>query len=110
MPEVTVIFDKKISRYIHELRSTRRSKYEQILDTLHFKSKGQITKQKFKIFYAALITHMSIEFGNRLTEPEVRGLFDAVARDEGKGLVDPDLPDTPHTFYIAMKRHIAAKQ
>ncbi|MCW4016934.1 MAG: hypothetical protein NWF06_11230 [Candidatus Bathyarchaeota archaeon] len=103
----SVIFDRKVSRYIHELRSTRRSKYEQIIDTLHFKSRGQITKQKFKVFYAAMIMNMANELGEKLTAPEIRELFDAIYQDEGKGLIDPDLPGTPHSFYMAIKRHIA---
>jgi len=104
----STIFDKKIARFIHSLRSKNRPKYEQILATLQNKSKSQITKQKFKVFYAAIITSLSIGFGERLTEPDVRGLFDAVARDKGIGEIDTDLPDSPHTFYMAMKRHIDA--
>lgn len=104
----SAIFDRKVSRYIHELRSKNRSKYEQVLDTLYVKSKSQITRQKIKVFCAAIILNMSIEFGERLTEPEIRELFDAVARDDGKGDIDSDLPDSPHTLYMAMKRHIAA--
>ncbi len=104
------IFDKRISRYIYKLRSTNKSKYEQIIAILSCKSKSKITRQKFKVFYAAIITQISIQFGERLTEPEVRALFDAVSRDEGHGDIDIDLPDSPNTLYHAIKRRIDSAQ
>lgn len=106
----STIFDKKISRHIHDLRSKNRSRYEQILNLLQNKSKSQISKQKFKVLYAAIITNFSIEFGERLTEPEVRGLFDAVARDEERGEIDTDLPESPHALYMGIKRHLDANR
>lgn len=42
-----------------------------------------------------------------VTAPMIQDLFDAAARYQGKGLRDPDLPRTPHSFYIALTREMA---
>lgn len=99
----STIFDRKISRYIHELRSKNRSRFEQVQEALK-SPLGKMSHKKMKIFYAAMITQFSIALGHRLKEPDIRELFDAIARDEGRILVDPDIPDSPHTFYMAIKR------
>ncbi len=102
----STIFDTRIARFIHELRNKNRAKYDQIFSLIHNKSNAKISRWKFKAFYAAIITNFSIQIGQKLTEPEIRDLFDAVARDEGKGEIDTDLPETPDTFYKAIKRHL----
>ena len=101
--DASTIFDRKISRYIHDLRSQNKSRFEQVQEALK-SPLGKISHKKMKIFHAAMITQLSIEFGHRLKEPDIRELFDATARDEGRLLVDLDIPDSPHTFYMAIKR------
>jgi hypothetical protein len=59
-----------------------------------------------KIFFAGHISLISAVFGQRLTEPEIRSLFDAIARDEGKGEIDTDLPESPEAFSRAIHREI----
>ncbi len=99
----SAIFDRKIARYIHELRLTNSAKFEQVHDALK-RPLDKIPLKKFKVLYAAMITQISIEFNHRLNEPDIRSLFDAIAQDCGQGLVDPDIPESPHAFYMAIKR------
>lgn len=100
----STIFDRRISRYVHDLRNTNRAKFEQIQEAFLKGLMDKISLQSIKISIAAIITLMSIEFGHRLKEPDVRELFDAVACDAGDGDIDTDLPESPHAFYVGMKR------
>ena len=42
--------------------------------------------------------------GHKLNEPEIRSLFDAVARDTGKGEIDTEIPESPEAFAKAIQR------
>jgi len=100
----SIIFDRRIAQHIHHLRKTNPTRFAKIHNAARHGVTKKITIQNIKVSYAALITSLSIEFGHKLTEPEVRALFDAIAHDQGKGDIDTDLPDSPHAFYMAMKR------
>ena len=55
---------------------------------------------------AGFISVISTAFGEkfRLREPDIRALFDAVAKDSGKGDIDTYLPDSPESFVKAIQR------
>ena len=54
---------------------------------------------------AGFISSAWAGMGKRLTEPEMRALFDAGARDMGKGDIDTSLPDAPEAFSKAIQRY-----
>ncbi|ADB14990.1 hypothetical protein Psta_0299 [Pirellula staleyi DSM 6068] len=46
-----------------------------------------------------------VKTGCRLTSMDIRKLFDAVARDKGTGLVDPDFDQQPNTIHQRLARN-----
>ncbi len=66
--------------------------------------KAKITLQKIKMNFAGFISAISSTLGHRLTEPEIRSLFDAVSSDTGKGYIDTNIPDSPESFGKAIQR------
>jgi hypothetical protein len=102
----SVIYDNKISSALHNLRNKSKRKHNELMDCVFKKPEGNVSKKKIKCFLAGMIWIVSKGFNLPLTEPEVRGLFDAIARDKGYELQDPDLPESPHAFYMAMQREM----
>ena len=101
-----MIHDPSIGRQVHLLRMRRkRFKFDALLDAVHRRPKAKITRQKMKYAYAGLISAISSSVGTPLTEPQIRALFDAIAQDRHKTLIDTDLPNTPETFSKAIQRH-----
>jgi|GEM_PF-6145110 len=103
----TAIFDKKIAENIHKLRFEATSfRYESIIKALSKPPKEKITRQRIKIVISGYIASFSERLGRRLTEPEIRGLFDAVCYDNsyGEQLIDTDLPESPEAFKRAIAR------
>jgi hypothetical protein len=62
-------------------------------------------KPRLKLLLAALMSLISEEMGHRLNEPEIRALFDAIARDKDGRLRDEDLPLESVTFVKAIQRN-----
>jgi hypothetical protein len=67
----------------------------------HIKS---ISAKRIKCSLAGLISAISELVGSKLTEPEIRRLFDAYQVRAGKGEIDCDLPDSPEAFAKAIQR------
>jgi hypothetical protein len=65
----------------------------------------RLSKRQVKMMLAALMSRLSECLGSRFTEPEIRGLFDAIAQDRQIGLRDPDLPESPEAFSKAIQRY-----
>lgn len=103
----SVIFDKRIASLLHNLRNKSPHNHSELMDCIPKCPKGHISRQKIKCFFAGIILLVSKGANLTLTEPEVRGLFDAVAKDKGQGDIDVDLPESPHALYVAMQREIA---
>ena len=100
----SVIFDRKIAENFHQIRTKKRAVFERLSNAILLPPKGKITLQKMKVFIAGYISVISGVFGERLTGPQIRALFDAIAKDEGKGDIDTDLPESAETFYMAIYR------
>jgi hypothetical protein len=103
----SIIHDPKISAYLHkESLNINRSKYNYLINCLKKGPKSKITLKAVKMNFAGFISFISSAFGEkfRLKEPEIRDLFDAVAKDSGKGDIDTDLPESPESFVKAIQR------
>jgi hypothetical protein len=102
----SVIFDRRIAAFLHGLRNKSARKHSELMDCISKSPKGHTSRQKIKCFLAGVVWLMSKGMNLQLTEPEIRGLFDAVARDKGEGEIDVDLPESPHGLYQAMQREM----
>lgn len=102
----SVIFDAKIQKNLHSLFFSNRVKHEEVMESLLKQPKGKVSKQKVKISFAGLISFFFDSFDHPLTEPEIRSLFDAWARDNGEGQIDVDLPESSESFYMAIYREV----
>ena len=100
------IFDRKISQKVHYFRAHDKKKFDIITAAFSGQPQRKISVQKVKVLMASLISHISSDFEEKLTEPDIRTLFDAIARDQGLGDIDTDLPESPHAFYMAIKREL----
>jgi tetratricopeptide (TPR) repeat protein len=89
----TVIADKKIIDLFHQGKvAKKQATYNLFIKSLSKKPKGKLTSRKIKLDFAGLISAISISLGQRLTTPDIKGLFDAISKDEGKGS-DTDFQD-----------------
>lgn len=100
----STLFDRRIASHLHDLRYTKPSKFAHLIDCAIKPIKGKQTPQKSKISLACRISILAEELKTPLTEPEIRYFFDALAKDRGQGEIDTDLPESPHSFYMAIKR------
>ncbi len=98
-----VIEDRWIRR-LHAQAGLNRDAVAQRIISAALKSKPvEINVKKAKIFAASLISWIFTAGNLRITEPEVRRLFDLIAQQEGK-LVDVDLPAAPESLAKAIQR------
>jgi hypothetical protein len=103
--DALMIHDPLIGKQIQKLRFNRKTSAYRILLEAPLKSpKAKITRKKMKYAMAGFVSALSVIIKQPLTEPEIRSLFDAVSQDAGKGAIDTDLPDSPESFYMAIKR------
>ena len=102
----STIFDPKISILVHSYRAYDKKKHDIIISAFSNPPKTRTTIRRLKAFIAALIKVTSFAFDHELTEPQIRGLFDAIAKDQGTGEIDPHIPDSPHAFYMAIQREV----
>ncbi|WP_319409500.1 hypothetical protein [uncultured Desulfosarcina sp.] len=102
----SIIFDKKISEHVHQLRTRNYNEYQRIMNALVLPPKPQVNSQRIKMILSGLISYRSEGIGTRLTEPEIRDLFDSIAHDSSKGEIeiDTDLPESPEAFSQAILR------
>lgn len=88
----SIIFDERIAQLTHRLRDTTPSKHRRIIESPSKPAGRKVNIQKIKIFFSEYISYLSREVDHALTEPEIRALFDAVAKDRGTADIDTDLP------------------
>lgn len=101
----TALIDKKISAHFHNACfKTNQYNYQRIVKALGSLPKAKLTLSKMKMNIAGLISAQSERLGQRLKEPEIRSLFDAIAKDTGIGDIDTDIPDSPEAFSQAILR------
>jgi len=103
--DTRVLNDTKIGEFFHQAKEKGKKRtVERITEALRKGPKSKIDLRKVKCSIGGLISLISIFFRRRLTEPEIRKLFHAVARDMGKGNIDRDLPQSPEAFAKAILR------
>ncbi len=99
-----VMRDRLIAQHIHEAQLENPARTTFFQKAMQGDPRKQLTKKKVKCTAAGLISNVSEAMGQRLLEPEIRDLFDAIAQDEGKGRIDTDLPESPEAFSKAIQR------
>jgi len=100
-----MLHDPAIGKRIQFLRfNNKTSAYQNLLEAPLKRPKARITRKKMKYTTAGLISSISSIIGKPLTEPEIRALFDAVAKDADGMSIDTDLPDSPEAFAKAINR------
>lgn len=101
----SAIGDTGICENFHRASGKKnKSEFNILVKALQKKPKGKITQRKTKYSIAGLISALS---NRSLTEPMIRGLFDAVAHDVKKEDIDTSLPDAPEAFSKAIQRQKA---
>lgn len=101
----SIIDDPKIKEIFHQSAvAKRRSKFDLMSQAIQKAPKIRIEIKTVKYAIAGLISLASIALRQKLTAAEINRLFDAIARDSGKGIIDDDLVVTPETFERAVER------
>lgn len=89
----SVIGDKKIIELFHQGKVAKKQAIHNLfIKSLNKKPRVNLTRRKFKYELVGLISAMSISLGQRLTTQDIKGLFDAISKDEGKSK-DADFQD-----------------
>ena len=97
--------DTKIKRIFHNATwSGKKSTASKISSAQTKTSLKKISLKHIKSSAAGLISALANQLYVKLTEPEIRKLFDAVAELSGHGEIDIDLPDSPEAFSKAIQR------
>lgn len=102
----SAIFDPKIACQFHQAAGQQSRQFDRLIDALKRPPKGTIQKRKVKASIAAFICFIFESCGHKLEEPEIRALFDAVAKDQGLGDIDTDIPDGSEAFSRAIRREL----
>lgn len=101
----SLISEPSIAAQVFQLKAEgKKNKYSKLLGCLGKRPKLKFTLQKIKYVKAGHISAYSELMGHKLTEPDIRALFDAISRDRGKGPIDIDLPDSAEAFSKAIQR------
>jgi hypothetical protein len=100
----SIIQDKKIAKIFHQSRLNKKSKFDSMVSAMDQPPIKSLTAKSIKYSFAGLISAISEIVGSKLTEPEIRELFNAYQVDAGKDDIDCDLPDSPEAFSKAIQR------
>ena len=104
--DFSVIGDPKICELFYRA-SWKESKidFNTMAKALQRGPKGKGTRNQGKYNIAAFISSAWSTLGTRITEPVIRGLYDAVAHDVKKEDIDTTLPDAPESFSRQILRY-----
>ena len=101
----SVINDPLIGEILHRAAvAKRQGKMSLVAQALKTQPKVKLDLQTIKYSLSGLISVISITLGQKLQAMEIHLLFDAIARDTGKGAIDEDLIVTPEAFEKAIQR------
>lgn len=101
----SLIHEPRIADIFHKSRWRKNNRtYSVITSALSKAPIKTITPKSVKCYVAGLVSAASQLFNAKLTEPEIRQLFDAVQMDSGGPEIDPDLPESPEAFAKAIQR------
>jgi len=94
--DASLINDTKIKRIFHNsVWSGKKSTASRISSALTKTPTKRISLKRVKSSAAGLISALANLLYVKLTAPEIRKLFDAVAEMSGQGEIDIDLPESP---------------
>jgi len=101
-----ILCDPQISKHIYLASLEKnRTHIERLAKAVEGSIKDKIDLRKTKYILAGFISVFSEKLGHRLSEPDIRALFDAVAADMSSDkVIDTDLPNSPETFSKAVNR------
>nr|WP_320114242.1 hypothetical protein [uncultured Desulfuromonas sp.] len=100
----SIIFEKKVSKIIHDLRGTNQFQFEKLITAQWRHPRKEYLASKLKGLFAGKIAAFSDFYGRRLTAPEIRELYDAMARDNKEGEIDTQLPESDEAFKKTIQR------
>jgi hypothetical protein len=100
-----VVTHSRVARMLNSGDTKHCLKRAELLGECLSKPRPNLSKRQVKMMLAALMSRISELLGQRFTEPQIRGLYDAIAKDRGVGIRDPDLPESPEAFSKAIQRH-----
>ena len=100
----SIIFDPRLSKLFHQLKGKKDKRpYRKLLHAFGKPVSQRSDIKRIKFLIAGLISFISESKGYRLTEPDIRDLFDLIA-NEKIGMDDQDIPCTHDTFAQAILR------
>jgi hypothetical protein len=100
----SVVHDRLIAEHIHQTwHAEGRGEFQRIGAAFFGAPRKGISARRVKYALAGLISEYARQLKQPVTEPEIRGLFDAYAKAQGK-LRDTDLAESPESFSMAIRR------
>jgi hypothetical protein len=101
-----ILCDPQISRHIYLASLEKnRTNFDRLAKAVEGSLSGKLDSRKTKFTLAGFLSVFSEKLGHKLSAPDIRALFDAVAADMGTGEPnDTDLPDSPEAFALAINR------
>lgn len=99
----SIIHDKKIAEFLHAKKNHKMID-DKIASAMSNGINEKVTRKKMKMNMAGLISYVTMSFGRKFREREIRELFDAIAKDKGESDIDTDIPDSPESFAKAIQR------
>lgn len=103
----SVIADPKVRELFHRAAHDCKDRtYRRLLSAFGGRPEGQFSRGRVKRQLAGLLSLLFHSIGHRVTEPELRDLFDLVARIRGTR-IDDDIPDSHEAFAKALQRERA---
>jgi hypothetical protein len=100
-----IVQHRRFGRLLNCVDANQRQERAGLLGECLGKAFPRPSKRQVKAMLAAYMSRVSEVLGQRFTEPEIRALFDAIAKDRGHGLRDTDLPESPEAFAKSIQRY-----
>lgn len=104
--DALILHDPSIGKQLLKLRyDGNRSAYRALLEA-PLKSPGKFSQKSLKSNLAGFLSAIATELKQPITEPEIKKLFDAIAKDLTKDphAIDESIPVLPDSFAKAIKR------
>lgn len=102
-----MLHDQKIGNQLLKIRYEGKiSTYRSLLEA-PLKSLGKISQKRIKSLMAGYLSAIATELKQPLTEPDIKKLYDAAAKDRSKdsSAIDASIPESPESFYKAIYRN-----
>lgn len=101
----SVLGDTKIADHWHQaMRGKSRGMANRLLRAVTGSPRNKLTGKRLREAMAGFMKQTALGFGTTLTEPEIRGLFDAVSKVKHQR-IDTQLPTSPEALSKAIQRH-----